>query len=428
MLCLFPTCLVLRFFFLSSHTCFLTLFGNPPFGCATSDPRHTWLQAIEVMDDAKNLDNGLEFSLDDLVGDLSDEDFEKLLNDANDNVGEGESNASLDGLLSEYMGLEDGAVESEPKTIDSEGDYPTDSSMVVSSDDDSMPMTEEEEEDDDLVDPVLAELQTVLPGMPTSRLERLRRAFARSLNYPSLLVLTPLLRENMPEEITPAWLRNTNLQNAHYCVQKAVEDDALDLHMMNGMLQVTAASGGIDRALLLYDHQFQQYGLVRTFSSRDKMRTSCCLTQLVGAQVPNAYSNRLILQMLIKNNRLSRALQLKTKMEETTSNDGVVSVVDALTYGSFVDYYSRHGRLGSALLMLNECVVRHGAPPNEKSLSRLRQLCRRHNDHAATERLTALAGNDPLAWLQEGEGRLKRERSKKGNRDILRAKNRALQI
>ena len=140
-----------------------------------------------------------------------------------------------------------------------------------------------------------------------------------------------------------------------------------------------------------------------------------------GIQTPTAYSDRLVLQMLIKNNRLSRALDFKRSLE----NNG--RVLDIPSYGSLVDYYARHNQLGSALLVLKECIDAHGATPSEQSLTKVRLLCRQHGLQE-TVRLEALIGTDPVEWLRHGERFLKREMSKKGRRNVQLALNAAIRV
>ena len=128
-----------------------------------------------------------------------------------------------------------------------------------------------------------------------------------------------------------------------------------------------------------------------------------------------------MVQMFLENNRLSRALAFKEKME------GRGKTLDIPSYGSLVDYCARRGQLGTAFLLLEECVSVHGASPGEASLTQLRILCRQAG---ITEEigLAELAGEDPTEWLRHGEANLKREMSKKGRRDIFLARNRHLQV
>lgn len=247
-------------------------------------------------------------------------------------------------------------------------------------------------------DYLLEELKAVLSGMPERRIKKVARAFTGSLGYPSLLTLTPILRENMPERVTSEWLKRKNIQNASFVMKKAMEDGLADVHMMNGMLQVECSSGSIDRALACHEARFKQNGLE-----------------------PTQYSDRLVLQMLLENQRHSRALQFKEKVEESGR------ALDVLSYGSLIEFFARNRQIGSALMMLEECVGIHGAPPSEHSLNALRRLCRHQNLTEKTE-LVKFAGPDPLEWLREGEAKLKREYSKKGRRDVLLPRNKSVNI
>jgi hypothetical protein len=251
---------------------------------------------------------------------------------------------------------------------------------------------------DEEADYILEELTAALPGMPEHRVRRVRDAFKRNLGYPSLLTLTPLLRENMPERVTLEWLKRKNIQNAYFVVEKAKEDGLLDVHTMNGMLQVETSTGSIDRALACHEARFMQNGLE-----------------------PTEYSDRLVLQMLVKNHRLSRALQFKERVELSGRS------LDVLSYGTLISHYAKHRQIGSAVMMLKECVDIHDSAPNEHSLNALRRLCR-HQHLTDKVGLVELAGEDPLEWLRDGENNLKREYSKKGRRSVLLPRNKSVHI
>jgi len=77
--------------------------------------------------------------------------------------------------------------------------------------------------------------------------------------------------------------------------------------------------------------------------------------------------------------------------------------------------------------MLKECISIHKTHPGEKSLKQLRLICRKQDLESETN-LLQLIGADPMAWLREGESKLKREFSKKGRRQVDLARNRLLQI
>mmetsp|Transcript_7372 Transcript_7372/g.10545 ORF Transcript_7372/g.10545 Transcript_7372/m.10545 type:complete len:127 (+) Transcript_7372:121-501(+) len=112
--------------------------------------------------------------------------------------------------------------------------------------------------------------------------------------------------------------------------------------------------------------------------------------------------------MLVKYNRISRALVLKEKIESDGRN------LDILSYGTMIEYYSRRGHLGSSVMLLRECIDLHGAPPPEKYLTKTRLLCRQQEveDKVGIEELI---GEDPVEWIRHGEANLKREYSKKGH-------------
>lgn len=271
----------------------------------------------------------------------------------------------------------------------SEGNVPSDSVPAATFGQNVTPDVETKSSLDYDID----ELQAVLPGMPRKRLVEVREAFRASLNYPSMIVLVPLLRENMPDRINNGWLKEKNIRNAYFCVEKAKAENAVDHHMVNGMLEVITSAGKVGRALSIHDEQFKLYGVT-----------------------PNAYSDRLILQMLVKNRRLCRALEFKQKVE----GDG--RKFDLASYGALMEYYSQRDQVGSSLMILRECVEVHGSPPKEGTMSRLRLLCRQQDIMKETD-LVELAGPDPLHWLRHGEANLKREKSFAGRRGVFEAQN-----
>lgn len=114
--------------------------------------------------------------------------------------------------------------------------------------------------------------------------------------------------------------------------------------------------------------------------------------------------------MFLANNRLQRALAFKHRIENERR------ALDIPSYGSLVDYYARHNQLGSAMLVLKECISKQGAPPSENYLASIRLLYRQNGLHP--DQLHRLIGEDPTEWLRYGERHLKRERSKKGRRNI----------
>jgi hypothetical protein len=239
----------------------------------------------------------------------------------------------------------------------------------------------------------LDELRSLLPTFSERRLKKILRAFRESLSDPSLLELIPAVRENMPDYITNTWLKKMSTLTAKFALHKAAEDGVINIHLLNATLELETSLGCIDRALEFHETEFK----------RHRMQ-------------PTEYSDRLVIQMLLKNNRFSRALAFKNKVKESGR------VVDLKSYGSLIDYCCRREQLGSGLLLLKECLTVHHAAPEESCLRQLRLLCRqqRITDEIG---LTEMIGEDPLEWLRHGEANLKREMSKKGRRNVQRLIN-----
>jgi pentatricopeptide repeat protein len=246
-------------------------------------------------------------------------------------------------------------------------------------------------------DAELDALRQQFPVFSDRRLRKVLKVFRGSLGDPSLLDLVPLVRERMPDFITNTWLKQANALTARYVVLKASEEGLVDVHMLNGVLELEALSGGLDRAMEFYDTEFERQNIAH-----------------------NEYSHRLILQMLVENGRFTRALAFKESMVESGQPP------DILSYGSLVEYCGRRQQLGSAMFLLKECISVHGAPPGEASLTALRRLCR--NNGQLTRELETLIGPDPSEWLRHGEAHLKREMSKKGRRDVQIARNRLVHL
>ena len=116
---------------------------------------------------------------------------------------------------------------------------------------------------------------------------------------------------------------------------------------------------------------------------------------------------------------MTRALEFKQAAEAQGRHTDLVS------YGTLVQYYSRHNQFGSAVMMLKECMDTHGAPPSQSFLSDLRRLAKQQNAEESVA-LANLIGEDPIEWLKHGERHLKREKSKKGRRHVQYAQNRLL--
>jgi len=242
----------------------------------------------------------------------------------------------------------------------------------------------------------LRELQLALPGLPISRLKKVLKAFESTLSYPSILTLVPILRETLPDHLTSGRLKRMNENNAEFVFQKAEEYRLVDTSLLNSMLQVKTSASSLDDAERFHREEFRRHNLK-----------------------PTAYSDRLVLQMFVENGRLQRALNFKQSIERDKRT------LDLPSYGTLIDYYAKHHQLGSAIVLLKECLALYGSPPSEKYLSSTRVLARQLQMEEKL-RLTQLIGKDPIEWLKYGERFLKRERSKKGRRNIQLANNRIL--
>lgn len=244
----------------------------------------------------------------------------------------------------------------------------------------------------------IVELRQNLPGMPLNRIEKIADEFSRTLGYPSILRLTLAVRENMPEAFSPQCLTRVNLANAKHVMSAAVNEGLVDAHLLNGMLRVYANSGRIEPALRFYDTEYKKHGVT-----------------------PTTHSDRLVLEMLLKKKRIARAFQLKQDIEK----DG--RSLDLLSYGSLIEHFGKTNKLGSALLLIKECIDTHGVAPGEKCLKNIRLVCRQEG---LTERvgLEMLVGEDPLEWMRRGE-ELKRVQNKKGRSSAVQyGMNRMLDI
>lgn len=197
----------------------------------------------------------------------------------------------------------------------------------------------------------------------------------------------------MQDILTASSLKAKNFRSAEYVLKKAEDEKHVDSHILNGMLQVYTAAGSLNKALKFYDEQFEKHNTEST-----------------------SYSDRLMIQMFVKNRRFDKVLAFKQKLEERGRK------LDLLSYGPMIDYCSRHGQLGSAVTVLKECIAVHGASPGEHYLKELRTLCRQY-DVEEEIGLEDMIGKDPLEWLRHGEAVLRREKSYRGNRDISFLKN-----
>lgn len=135
-------------------------------------------------------------------------------------------------------------------------------------------------------DAEIEELKLLLPGLPDRRLRRVRQAYIENLSDPSLVTLIPILRETMPvsetcllctlstslkftiglplnyqDWYTITTIRAANLRNARFVMQKAADAGLVNVHLLNGMMQVYTSTGSLDNALALYD-EFRRHNVV----------------------------------------------------------------------------------------------------------------------------------------------------------------------
>jgi hypothetical protein len=108
----------------------------------------------------------------------------------------------------------------------------------------------------------IKELQQALPGLPASRLKKIRTAFKSTLGYPSFLSLVPLLRENMPDHVSAGWLKKMNTTNADFVLDRAREDGVMDVHLLNAGLEVKTNAASLDQALAFHEDQYTQHKMV----------------------------------------------------------------------------------------------------------------------------------------------------------------------
>ena len=241
-----------------------------------------------------------------------------------------------------------------------------------------------EEEDSEL-----SRWKELLPQFSDRRLKRVMNLFSGSLGKPPLIDLVLAVREKLPDFITNTWLKKMSLLTARYVTTEIEAKGLVDVHTLNGYLELETSVGSLSRALEFHRTTYAMHNLE-----------------------PNEYSDRLVFQMLLDNKRFKRAIVFKRKVEESGRS------LDLHGYGSMVDYCSKREQLGDALLAIKECLLIHGSPPSENSLKVFRRLCRNNKID-----VVELIGDDPVAWLKEGEAHFKREMSKKGKRDVTLPRN-----
>ena len=164
------------------------------------------------------------------------------------------------------------------------------------------------------------------------------------------------------------------------------------------MLRVYANTGRIEPALRFYDTEFKKHSLT-----------------------PTTHSDRLLIEMLVKKRRIGRAFKLKEDIE----NDG--RSLDLLSYGTLVEHFGNQRQLGSALMLIKECIEVHGVPPGEKALKNIRLICRQNG---LTERvgLEKMVGKDPLEWMRRGQELQRVQNKRARSADMQYGLNRMLDI
>lgn len=134
-------------------------------------------------------------------------------------------------------------------------DEEEESSLTVLDDSHSMVALPEDADDLDLV----------LYGLPPNRVDKVRDEFKLTLGTPSMIRLVPLLRENIPENIDRNWLIEKNLRDTESVMEMAKEEDVVDSHLMNSMLQVYCKAGRPQDAVACYEKDFKDMQMVSLF-------------------------------------------------------------------------------------------------------------------------------------------------------------------
>jgi hypothetical protein len=163
---------------------------------------------------------------------------------------------------------------------------------------------------------------------------------------------------------------------------RANAKDVVGIAFLNNVLELKTSLGSLDEAVRFHDIEFK----ARNIS-------------------PSVYSDQLIIQMFIQHKRFARAMAFKREVESESREVGLHA------YGSLVEYCSSHDQLGSALMLVRECIRVHGTPPSDIALKHMRVLLRRARIDDNPE-ILEMIGKDPDDWAKRGEV-LKRNRSKK---------------
>ena len=98
--------------------------------------------------------------------------------------------------------------------------------------------------------------------MPKKVVNKIRKAFQATTAEPSLTELVPILRETLPDYLPLWWLKQKNVRDARFAIAKANEENLINAHVLNGMLQVESKANNIDKAIAFHSDQFPLSGLV----------------------------------------------------------------------------------------------------------------------------------------------------------------------
>merc|ERR1712125_201831 len=96
----------------------------------------------------------------------------------------------------------------------------------------------------------------------------------------------------MPEYLSLKWLKDKNLKDAEIVLEKAKSDEMVDIHVLNSMLEVMTSYGDKSSAIGFHEKEYNERGLK-----------------------PTMYSDRLVLQMLVRQKKPTEALLFKQKVE-----------------------------------------------------------------------------------------------------------------
>ncbi|KAL7565071.1 hypothetical protein ACA910_005081 [Epithemia clementina (nom. ined.)] len=232
----------------------------------------------------------------------------------------------------------------------------------------------------------LDELREILPMFSDQRLKKILGVFHGDLGDPSLIQLVLAVRERMPDYVTNGWLRRMSSLTASYLMAEAEQKDLVDTRFLNAILSMMASCGRINDAIEFHQTEFEKRNME-----------------------PTALSDRLVIQMLINQKRFARAMSFKRQVELQSRS------IDLASYGSLVDYCAHKDQIGSALMLIRECINVHGAHPDEPSLKKLRV---RLNEVGIDDDddVLSMIGADPMYFMKLHGRESKLRTHKKGMR------------